>query len=239
MKWEGILISSKKGHLFSPLKISAVCIFIILIAASIPLSARCEDKTLGTESGSGVASQNQSQNISSQEPAKSSENGTGEPGGGDQPAPNYEYQEPEFAQKEVSYPLLILRTVAVLGVIIIGIYLIFRLLLKNRRSPVKDSEIVQILATYPLAANRLIQIVDIGGQILVLGVSDSNVNLITEIDDKEVIDRIRLLSSKESRGAGGFKEQFLKLIGGKSFSKPGQISYLGGYKKRIDRMKKM
>ncbi len=155
------------------------------------------------------------------------------------PAPDYEYQEPKFAQKEVSYPLLILRTVAVLGVIIIGIYLIFRLLLKNRRSPIKDSEIIKVLATYPLAANRLIQIVDIGGQVLVLGVSDSNVNLITEIEDKEVIDRIRLQSSKESKKVGGFKDQFLKLIGGKSFTKPGQISYLGGYRKRIDRMKKM
>jgi len=155
------------------------------------------------------------------------------------PVPNYEYQEPEFTHKEVSYPLLILRTVAVLGAIIIGIYFIFRLLLKNRRSPVKDSEIIKVLATYPLAANRLIQVVDIGGQVLVLGVSDSSINLITEVEDKEVIDQIRLLSSKESKGAGGFKDQFLKLIGGKSFTKPGQISYLGGYRKRIDKMKKM
>ena len=33
---------------------------------------------------------------------------------------------------------------------------------------------------------------------MVIGVSDSNINLITEIQDKDEIDRIRLLSSKST-----------------------------------------
>ncbi len=153
--------------------------------------------------------------------------------------PSYEYKEPDFGENRVSYPFLILRTLAVLGVIIVGIYLLFRLLLKNRNKIVTDSEIVKVLATYPLAANRVIQVVDIAGQVLILGVSDSSINLITEISDKEVIDRLRLVSSKESKGAVSFREQFFKLIGGKTFSKAGQVSYLSGYKKRIDKMRKL
>jgi flagellar biogenesis protein FliO len=152
--------------------------------------------------------------------------------------PAYDYKEPEFGRERTSYPFLILRTLAILCVIIVGIYILFRLLLKNKNRIVTDSEIIKVLATYPLAANRVIQVVDIAGQVLILGVSDSSINLITEISDKEVIDRIRLMSSKESKVATSFREQFFKLIGGRTLAKPGQISYLSGYKKRIDRMKK-
>ncbi|MGQ9615730.1 MAG: FliO/MopB family protein [Spirochaetota bacterium] len=168
---------------------------------------------------------------------KKTDGGQEETTPGTQP-PAYEYNEPEFGENKTSYPFLILRTLAVLGVIIVGIYLLFRLLLKNKNKIVTDSEIIKVLATYPLAANRVIQIVDIAGQVLILGVSDANINLITEISDKEVIDRIKLMSSKESKITTSFKDQFFKLIGGKTLSRPGQISYLSGYKKRIDRMKK-
>jgi flagellar protein FliO/FliZ len=153
-------------------------------------------------------------------------------------APDYEYEDPEFNDNRVSYPLMILRTIAVMGVIIIGIYFLFRLLIKKKSKLVTDSEVVNVLATYPLAANRIIQVVDIGGQVLVLGVSDSSINLITELQDKEVIDRIRLASSKEHGGAGTFRETFMNLLGGKAFTKPGQISHLSGYRKRINRMRK-
>jgi len=240
-------LNALKRILSSLRNLSAVraLIFLILLIAITPvLAAENIADTAGSNSTISSGS------VSDKAPVKKNDAPTKKPQAAgpqqgevsqpqDQTNPDYTYKEPEFARKEVSYPLLILRTIAILGVIIIGIYLIFRLLLKNRRSPVRDSEIIKVLATYPLAANRLIQIVDIGGQILVLGVSDSSINLITEVEDKEVIDRIRLLSSKESKSAGGFKDQFLKLIGGKSFTKPGQISYLGGYRKRIDRMKKM
>jgi flagellar biogenesis protein FliO len=152
--------------------------------------------------------------------------------------PDYDYEDPEFNDNTVSYPLMILRTIAVMGVIIIGIYFLFRMLLKNKNKLVSDSDIVKVLATYPLAANRIIQVVDIAGQVLVLGVSESNINLITELEDQEVIDRIKLASSKEKTGAANFRDTFMNLIGGKAFGKPGQISHLSSYKKRINRMRK-
>jgi flagellar protein FliO/FliZ len=153
--------------------------------------------------------------------------------------PDYEYEDPEFNENRISYPMMILRTVAVMGVIIIGVYFLFRTMVKKKSKLVTDSEVIAVLATYPLAANRIIQVVDIAGQVLVLGVSESSINLITELKDQETIDRIRLASSKEQGGAGTFKETFMKLLGGKGFSKPGQISHLSGYQKRINRMRKL
>jgi flagellar biosynthetic protein FliO len=155
------------------------------------------------------------------------------------PTPDYEYTEPDFGENRLSYPILVLRTIAVLAVIIIGIYLIFRFLLRRKNPRIADSEIIKVLANFPLAANKAIQVVEIAEKILVLGVTDSNINLITTLEDKETIDKLKLLSSKETETPGNFKEQFLKLIGGKSFPKSSQISYFSNYKKRINRMKKL
>lgn len=150
----------------------------------------------------------------------------------------YEYTDPDFDQNRVSYPLMVLRTVIVLAVIVIGIYLIFRFLVKNKNKLMADTDIIKVLASYPLTANRMIQVVDIAGKILVLGVTDSSINLITTVEEKEVIDQIKLLNSKEAKIPGSFREQFFKLIGGRVFSKSGQVSYFSNYKKRVDRMRK-
>jgi flagellar biogenesis protein FliO len=157
----------------------------------------------------------------------------------EEPAPAYEYTEPEFGENRLSYPILVLRTLAILAVIIIGIFLLFRFLVKKRNRVVTHTEIIKIHATYPLAANRVIQVVEIAEKMLVLGVSDANINLITELQDKDTIDRIKMLSSKENKGGQGFKDQFMKLLGGQIFSRGGQISNFSNYKKRIDRMKKL
>jgi len=153
--------------------------------------------------------------------------------------PEYDYTEPEFGENRTSYSLLILRTVAVLAVIIIAIYLVFRFLLKSRKRVVSDTEMIKVLATYPISANRFIKVVDIVGKILILGVTDSNINLITEVEDKEISDRIKLLSSKEGPGRGTFREQFVKLLGGRGVSRTGDAGYLRGYKDRINKMKKL
>ena len=157
----------------------------------------------------------------------------------DNNTPAYQYKAPTFGSSKTSYPMLILRTVAVLAIIVISIFVLFRILVKNKNKIISDSEIIKILATFPLATNRIIQIVDIGGKVLVLGVTDSNINLITTIEDKEVIDNIKLFYSKEKAEKTGFKDQFLKLLGGKVFTKTGQISYLDNYKKRIKKMRKL
>jgi len=157
----------------------------------------------------------------------------------EEPTPAYEYTEPEFGENRLSYPILVLRTLAILAVIIIGIFLLFRFLVKKRNRIVTDTEIIRVHATYPLAANRVIQVVEIAEKMMVLGVSDANINLITELKDKETIDRIKMLSSKETKSGHGFRDQFMKLLGGQVFSRGGQISNFANYKKRIDRMKKL
>jgi flagellar biogenesis protein FliO len=228
--------SSKAVHLLL-LSLLAVTIFNPHLLNAQDTS---EAENISSESPESVSTES-SENM----PSKSPDDSSGEISGqtadpGNVPAePDYEYEDPEFGENRISYPLLVLRALAILAVIIIGMFFLFRLLMKKRNRIVTDTGIIKVLATYPLASNRLIQVVEIAGKIMILGVTESNINLITEVEDGELIDKIKLLSSKESTGGGSFKDQFLKLIGGKSFQNSGQLSYFSNYKKRINKIKKL
>ena len=227
--------SAKAVHLLL-LSLLAVTVFSPLLLNAQDTG---EAGSVSSENPESVSTES-SENTQSESPDDNSGETSGqtaEPG--NVPAePDYEYEDPEFGENRLSYPMLVLRALAILAVIIIGMFFLFRLLVKKRNRIVIDTDMIKVLATYPLASNRLIQVVEIAGKIMILGVTDSNINLITEVEDGELIDKIKLLSSKESTGGGSFKDQFLKLIGGKSFQNSGQLSYFSNYRKRINKIKK-
>lgn len=114
-------------------------------------------------------------------------------------SPNVTKGEEKLAGKEYDVNLftLIAKTIFSLIIITILIYLILRFFLKGQRWLIKQSGFIQIIATHSLAPNKHIQIVEIGNKLLVLGVSEHSINLLTEIVDKEVIDSIKIQSSKQ------------------------------------------
>ncbi|EKX96527.1 flagellar biosynthetic protein FliO [Selenomonas sp. oral taxon 138] len=63
----------------------------------------------------------------------------------------------------------------------------------------------QIYLQLPLGQNRSVCVVELFGRVFVLGVTDANIHLITEIDDPETVDEIR---SSAPAGGGVFQEQF-------------------------------
>ena len=63
----------------------------------------------------------------------------------------------------------------------------------------------QIYLQLQLGPNRSVCVVELFGRVFVLGVTDANIHLITEIDDPETVDEIR---SSAPAGGGVFQEQF-------------------------------
>ena len=63
----------------------------------------------------------------------------------------------------------------------------------------------QVYLQLPLGPNRSVCVVELFGRIFVLGVTDTNIRLITEIDDPETVEEIR---SAEPPVGGVFQEQF-------------------------------
>ena len=63
----------------------------------------------------------------------------------------------------------------------------------------------QVYLQLPLGPNRSVCVVELFGRVFVLGVTDANIRLITEIDDPETLEEIRSAAPMES---GVFSEQF-------------------------------
>lgn len=75
-------------------------------------------------------------------------------------------------------------------IIIVGLaYLMMKLLRKNMKVLTKGLNI-NVLDQYAFSINKGIYITQIAGKVYVLGVTDHNINLITEITDEKVIDEI-------------------------------------------------
>lgn len=106
----------------------------------------------------------------------------------------YNYDKPQ--REETSYGWLIFKTFIVIGLLAAGFWYFYKFIVKKTGLPNIGTQAIKVLAVTPLGANKSLNIVDIGGHIFLLGVTDSNINLITEIQNHEEIDRIKLMSSK-------------------------------------------
>ncbi|MFH0974628.1 MAG: flagellar biosynthetic protein FliO [Spirochaetota bacterium] len=123
----------------------------------------------------------------------------------------YDYERPTV--EEESYVWLFFKTLIVLAMLVGGFYYFYRFVTKKTGIQSVGREVIRILSIVPVGQNKFLQVVDLAGRIMVIGVSDSNINLITEIKDKDEIDRIRILSSKSSPvQPGGFQEYVSKYV---------------------------
>ncbi|MEW6481753.1 MAG: flagellar biosynthetic protein FliO [bacterium] len=88
-------------------------------------------------------------------------------------------------------------------VIKIALYLVFVggiaflvVFLFKRKRRISEGELIQVIGTKAIAPGKYIQIVEILNRILILGVGE-NINLLSQIKDKEEIDLIKTEISKE------------------------------------------
>ena len=98
---------------------------------------------------------------------------------------------------------------AIIGFILtlVGIYLVF-IYLKNRTKKISGSnEIIRILATTTIAANRYISVIEIADEMYLISISDHNINLLEKIENKDIKDQIRMMyiNSKENIVEDSFK----------------------------------
>lgn len=77
---------------------------------------------------------------------------------------------------------------------------------------------VRVLHTQTLGGSRSLQVVEVSGEILLLGVSDSGVTLVKDLSGTEAADAFRLAASKT--GAAGGAKGFSDLLGGLMGVKP-------------------
>jgi len=150
--------------------------------------------------------------------------------------------EEPFARQEFNVNLftLIAKTVFSLLIITGLIYFILRFFLKNQRWIPKQQGFIQIIATQYLAPNKYIQLIEIGNKLLVIGVSDQSINLLTEIGDKEVIDSIKIQASRqEEKVSLPFLQHLKEKLRGQGINYTGSEEKLKFLSKQRERLKNL
>jgi len=130
--------------------------------------------------------------------------------------PGQNFVEDDFRPQieEESAAWLIIKTIFVLGLFVGGFYYFYKFVRQKSGLNLTGQEAIRILSTVSLGANKFIQIVDVAGKVFLLGVTDNNINLLTEVKDRDEIDRIRLLSSSSTPAQGvSFQEFLIERVG--------------------------
>ena len=85
-----------------------------------------------------------------------------------------------------------LRMILILLFVILCIYALFYFLKKAGYQKYDENELINIVASKSISPNKVLHIVEIGNQLLVISSTDSSINFLTELTDKETVDTVRL-----------------------------------------------
>ena len=136
------------------------------------------------------------------------------------------------------------ETILVLALFIAGIYGVFRFIQRKRNLGGVGEDAIRLLANRSAGGSRAVQVIEVGRRVFVIGVGDSAINLIAEIEDAEALENLRLDYARESaKGGESFFDRLVHLLGRSGSSDRGQLSrekleYLRTQKERLARLKK-
>ena len=104
----------------------------------------------------------------------------------------------------------IVQVVVIFLLILGAIYGLFLIIKKAGGSKFKNSKLINIVSSQALSSNKALHLVDLGGELYLIGVADSGVSLLSKIEDKEARDVIRLQLSAQKPE---IKKTFKDIIG--------------------------
>ena len=92
-----------------------------------------------------------------------------------------------------------------LAVILIGFYLVKRFWPKGSGF-MSGHQWVKVITAIPIAPKKLISLVEVGDEILVLGLTDSHISLLTKVTDEQMIHSLRACQGKKSVGSPFYQQ---------------------------------
>ena len=117
-----------------------------------------------------------------------------------------EAQEQDIQAPATSLFPYVLRMILVLVLVIAAIYGLYTLLKRSSRTRNEEDPYIRVLASSPLAAGKLLHVVSVGERAWLLASADTSVSVVSEIEDKEVIDALTLRASSSQ---GTVREDFV------------------------------
>ena len=92
----------------------------------------------------------------------------------------------------------VIRMIITLALVAAAVYGIVYLFKKASRQPQSRDPFLKVLASAPLGYNRYAHVVSVGSKAWLLGSSDGGVNLIGEVDDRDVLNAMLQEDSRKS-----------------------------------------
>ena len=85
-----------------------------------------------------------------------------------------------------------------LGIVLGGLLVVFYLMKRFFKKDVGGSkeQLIRVVASQYIGIKKNIALVEVPGAILVLGVSNDNISLLTKIEDKSILESIRLEATR-------------------------------------------
>jgi len=106
------------------------------------------------------------------------------------------------------------RMLLVLGFVIALIYAFVWMLKRFSGAKPEAEDLIKLHSTRPLKGDAALHLVEIGNRMFLVGSGGGTLNLISEIDDKESMDEIRLAASQTPEPiSGGFARMFKDRFG--------------------------
>ena len=112
---------------------------------------------------------------------------------------------------DVSFFLMLLRTVVALGLVCGLAYVLFRWVLPRLQFPTSTHRLVRIVDTVALDARRSLYVVEVTNRWLLIASSEAGVQLISELDAaaaKEELAAMRTSSTLQPLGGSGLRSTF-------------------------------
>ncbi|HUV49843.1 MAG TPA: flagellar biosynthetic protein FliO [Anaerolineae bacterium] len=107
--------------------------------------------------------------------------------------------------------LKIISALAVtVGIMIVAAYL-FKKIMKKGEGGINGRELIKILSAKYLGTKSSIMLIDVLGNIMVIGVSSSKISLLTEIVDSESLEQLKDIQEQKGKSAS-FSDYLKRLL---------------------------
>lgn len=104
-----------------------------------------------------------------------------------------------------------LKMLSALGIVLGGMLVFFYFMKRYLKRDFSGSKekLVRVLASSYIGVKKNILLIEIPGSVLVVGITNDNISLLSKIEDKDILNKLKL--SEEDRNQGSFSEHLQKL----------------------------
>ena len=104
-----------------------------------------------------------------------------------------------------------LKMLSALGIVLGGMLVFFYFMKRYLKRDFSGSKekLIRVLASSYIGVKKNISLIEIPGSVLVVGITNDNISLLSKIEDKDILNKLKL--SEEDRPQVPFSEQLQKL----------------------------